>query len=457
MTEKKIKVAVIGGGVAGITASSELSKSEEYSISLYERNTKLGGLIQSVEINDLVYDIGAFHYPDHHALLHSFPFLKDKFLSIANNPIIVRDDNKRDNYPISLKGYKENFGTTNFALSILSLLAGKIKYSGKKTLPDFCKYYLGSRVYNKSGLGQYIQRLYKKQDDQIDVKFGLTRMHRLSHYGLRELFKRIGSLNKEVTVQRDKRRCFVRPKGGFDVVFSALEDHLRTKDNITIRLGTNITKIEKRDDKFVIFCDGEERVYDRIISSAPVTVMQRLLGIEQDFTPQYIKLISFFYTGNFIPDSNIVYNFSSSGEWKRIICFSKYYGKENGKDYFSVEITAQNTDDAHVEMCKKEFEEFVVKNNVITDLEYQGIKINPFAYPIFVEGEGHLADREIEKIRETGVDLIGRQGTFEYIASHATILKTQDFVHKNYGIELEGNPILEFRSKKVAIAYDDVE
>jgi len=137
---KKVRVAVIGGGVSGIAAAEELSRNPKYEVTLIERNSRLGGLNQSIEIDDLVYDIGTFVYTADHCLLETFPELKKSFVPITYAPINVKEHGKQDLHPISLQGYWRNYGTVNLALSAMSLLFAKIKYRNYKTLPDYCKY-----------------------------------------------------------------------------------------------------------------------------------------------------------------------------------------------------------------------------------------------------------------------------------------------------------------------------
>lgn len=45
--KRKQKVAIFGGGIAGLTLAHELSKTNEYEIEIYERNTELGGQARS--------------------------------------------------------------------------------------------------------------------------------------------------------------------------------------------------------------------------------------------------------------------------------------------------------------------------------------------------------------------------------------------------------------------------
>ena len=425
--EKKYKVAIIGGGIAGITAAHELSKYDSFEITIFESNDSLGGLNQSIEIDNLNYDIGAFVYAETHCLFKTFPFLKDLYLPIIHYPMTIKGKNKYDVHPLSIKGYWKNFGTINFIFSIFSLFIAKIKYANYTSLPEYCKYFLGDRIYKKSGLQRYIKRLYKKEDVNVDIKLGYSRLRSLKNYSFRNIIKRFSKLDKDFIFNAKKRKCYVRPKSGFKIVFDHLEKHLLSQ-NVIINKNINIKGIQKKPNIFIIKYDNECLSFDRVISTIPFSITQRLIGIRPNFTPNYMKLLTLFYKGKCLLDSNVIYNYTNHGEWKRITVFSKYYGLEDNQDYFSVEITFDSIKDQTIEFYKQEFEKLVKIYSIAKNLSFQGSKIIPYAYPVFNEGETLIANKELTKIQEFGIDLVGRQGTFEYLSSDETMRTTQHYI-----------------------------
>ncbi len=54
------KVAVIGGGLAGLSAAYQLSKNKDLEVTLIESSNRLGGRVKSVKINNQFYDLGGF-------------------------------------------------------------------------------------------------------------------------------------------------------------------------------------------------------------------------------------------------------------------------------------------------------------------------------------------------------------------------------------------------------------
>jgi len=429
--DKSYKVAVIGGGIAGITAANELSKNPSFEISIFESQNTLGGLNQSVVINNLTYDIGAFIYSTDHSLFKAFPFLKNTYLPIEHYPISVKDKDKHDIHPLSIKGYWKNFGTINLLLSIISLCFAKIKYNNRRSLPEYCKYYLGERVYVKSGLQRYIKRLYKKEDIEVDVKLGYSRIKNISNYSFRNIIRRLAKLDSDNLFNAKKRKYYVRPESGFKDVFAELEKHLQNKE-VQINKNCNIRSIQKTDNGFTVSTTDDNYTFDRIISTIPFSITQKLTGIETGYRPSFMKLLNLFYKAECHLDANVIYNYTNFGEWKRITIFSKYYGLEEKQDYFTVEITVNAEEEVSVESHREEFEKLVKKYDLAKNLEFQGSKIIPYAYPVFKVGETQIADQELKKIKDFGIDLVGRQGTFEFISSDETISFTQKYISETF-------------------------
>lgn len=57
---KKQKIAIVGAGLAGLTAAYELSKDSRYEISVYEKESSPGGRTRSVDVLDTPVDVGGF-------------------------------------------------------------------------------------------------------------------------------------------------------------------------------------------------------------------------------------------------------------------------------------------------------------------------------------------------------------------------------------------------------------
>lgn len=87
MIENKFDVIVVGGGIAGLTASSYLSK-EGYKVLLCEKNEKTGGLIGSFKKNGFYFDLGIRAFENSGII---FPMLNQLGIKIdfVNNPVKI--------------------------------------------------------------------------------------------------------------------------------------------------------------------------------------------------------------------------------------------------------------------------------------------------------------------------------------------------------------------------------
>ncbi len=428
---KTFKVAILGGGVAGITAAKALASQKGMEVTIIEKAPKLGGLSKGTEFDGLKYDIGAFLYSDIHWFFRIFPFLKDVFVEVRHVPTSIYGKGRYGQYPFHPKTYRKEHGNLNFALSSLSLLFGKLRYRNIETLTDYCQYYLGERVYKKSGLQRYVKRLYKRDDHEVDVKLGYSRMKTIGRFGLRKIIKKALSGQAVFNFRRPNSQIHVRPENGFGEVFRLLENHL-LELGVIVSKNKAITGIRKIDGRYEISSGEGSDMYDGVISSIPFTVTQKLIGKTPDYLPSYMSLLTLFYKGEILVDKNVFYNFTQQGEWKRITVFSKYYGRVDNQDYFCTEITIDPKQENDVDQLREEFETHIRELGIADRLDLRGYKIIPFAYPFFGQGEMEKATHELDVIRNYGIGLIGRQGSFDYMTSSETVEATWKYIMEEY-------------------------
>ena len=87
MNNKNYDVIVVGGGIAGITATAYLSKYNIKTV-LFEKNEKVGGLIKTFEYKGFKYDGGARAFENSGVI---YPMLKQLGIVLENvhNPVSV--------------------------------------------------------------------------------------------------------------------------------------------------------------------------------------------------------------------------------------------------------------------------------------------------------------------------------------------------------------------------------
>ena len=307
---------------------------------------------------------------------------------------------------------------------VVHLLIDKVRFYKYQSLEEYCKYYTGTFFYKMSGLSNYIKRFHADIPvNEVSKEFGEQRISGLQHNGIRKFMRRgLSYFAKKMAGSPSK--VFSRPKEGYQMLFEKIENILTNK-GITIQKDINIQKIERKDAQFQLYTEKEILFFDYVIFTTPLEVVASLFNRKLSYPPKHIHLLSLFYKGKVHSSSNVIYNFSNEGNWKRMIVFSKYYGQHEGKDYFTIEVPITTYNEAKISELQLDFEQFVQKTPFFEDIIFQGKAFTPYAYPLLdpkIEATRNQLISEIEA--EYGILLIGRQGKHEYLNSSPIIANT---------------------------------
>jgi len=423
------RVAILGGGPAGVTLAVELAGVDGLDITLFEKEEHLGGLHRSVVLDGCAYDIGTFLFTDDHQYFQSFAEFCSEFVAIESHSASIRRRGSLDTYPMSLAGYARDYGYGELMLSLLDCLRCRMVHRRRETLPAYVKYYLGERMYTRSGLKRYIERLYHTEDMNIDILFAEQRLQSLpEHLSLRSILQRMAVRRRDgrLALGRPVRR-YVRPSRGFQQFYGAVQQHLQGR-GVRVRTGCSIQEIQQLNGGFTIRADDGLEIFDLVVSTVPVPDLAGYLALPLDARFEYMKLISLFYRfqGSAGFDGQVLFNYSDGGLWKRLTRFSEYYGRHDGDEYFTVEVTARDLEEMTVERAREDFEQHSRSLGLFSgQLAYQGYVVTDNAYPLFHLDEVRRLNQAKENIRALGIHLAGRQGNFEYISSWLATRKSK--------------------------------
>jgi protoporphyrinogen oxidase len=415
-------IAVLGGGVAGVVAARELARDGSADVLLFEGERHLGGLQRSVAVGGLVFDIGAFVFDPGHPLFGSFPTLRDLFPRVDHHGFAVTPSGTLDRFPMSPRGFLRDNGVLGVLLAGGDLLASKLRHRRRDSLPSYLRYYLGERLYHACGLASYVRRFFSADEAEIDLAFARQRLGSIAdECSLRRNALRVLQQLRSREEEGKRWRCHVRPPGGFGAAYAEIATVL-ARCGVSIHMGSPIRTIVRRDHDFLIRLDDGEFRADRIVSSIPLGAIADALSIPIARRPEYVRLYSLFFRFRGEPgyDSPFLYNFTHDGLWKRITLLSRYYGTDNGDHYLVVECTGRNGGEERLGELATAFAAHM-KSLPFYDGEliYEGGTVTPHAYPIcWRDGQS-----EVEQLRRavlaTGIEVVGRQGRFEHISSHA--------------------------------------
>ena len=408
-------------------AANELSKNPAVLVDLIEKSDHLGGLHRSVDVSGLTFDIGAFIFHADHELLGTFPFLHDVFLPTRVRQVSITPRGRTCKYPITLLAYLQDNGPLSLCYSALEIAYSKLRYRKQRSVPSLARYYMGSTIYRRCGLQRYIQRLYGMSDEEVGLEFALQRLGAIKQYTpIRILMRTLSTGVRNVLRSSPPKLELVRPAEGFGHVYRLIEQHLRAQ-GVTNHINTSVKRIRRDGNAFEV--DFGDRVvrYARIISTIPIGSMVSLIGGRPEKPPDHMNLYSIFCRGRLRHDASILFNFTQDGHWKRITNFSAFYGRAGMDDYFTVEVTTRDTSDSHLSLLRQDFIQHAAQIGLFDgDPQVLDGCVTEFAYPVFRDGDGERLEREREKLRDFGIEFVGRQGNFEYLSSHDAARKARD-------------------------------
>lgn len=405
--------------MAGISAASRLARAGGYEVELFEEADRLGGLHWSPIIDGLAYDIGAFVFDPAHAYLQTFPDLIPKMVPVNHHCTSLQADGVVGPFPFSITGHLHRYGRRSFALDLLDVARCKVTARWRRTVREYCTYYLGRRLYESSGLRHYIERLYGLPESELSLEFARVRLFQLAEQcGLRRNGIRVLARGL-MGVRSAPWRCLVRPREGFAPIYQQLHATLE-RAGVTVALGSNLSAVRPAPGGFTLAVDGRNRDFDLVVSTIPMDSLAGLLGLTLPFQPRTMTLASLFYRfrGDLGFDGHCLYNYAPNGTWKRAVVFSNYYGTVAGEHYFTVECTVPEGCTPDAERLRRDFEDHVSGWPIFGGrLSFQGSVATPRAYPVLRAGEEEAIRASRRLLESTRILLAGRQGRFAYASS----------------------------------------
>ena len=415
-------VVVLGGGVSGLVAADLLAAAGQ-EVVILEPYDRLGGNQRSLNIGPYTFDIGSFIFFAGSPFFRRFPAAEAVCHPARIAVERVTPQGRISKYPFSLVDDLFRRGPIEIVRTFLSLGYGRLRRRRRESAGSFARYHLGERLFAQSGLRAYIQRLCGIPADEVDYRFAEKRMNWIAQaVSLGPIAARVRRFGK---AQAAGPAVLVRPREGFERLFDQVGAQLRA-EGVQIHLGSVLQKIEPQDGGFLVTTSRGVFAASRIISSLPLTMTAEACGVEPGDQIRSLPLLSLFvvFDGDLGFKSQVLYNFSDIGSWKRLTVHSMIYGQADGRDYLSVEVPlALGPSDADHEFAA--FLAFMHDHGLLAgEAELVGHELTDFAYPTYARGSIDASEALIDQIEQTGVEMLGRQGRFDYIptASKATQL-----------------------------------
>lgn len=418
---KSYDAIVLGGGISGLTAAHALA-AQGQTVCIIDDYPKLGGNHLSRSIGPYSFDIGAIFFWSDSPLFDMFPRLKAEMTPIAFSVCRVNPTGDVQAYPYSVQN---EFLTAPLRLKLRVLgqiVLKRLRRPRLRNAGDWADYLLGSALFQASGLSHYIQRLYALQPSEVSLEFAHRRMRwirdkvSLPHI----IAARWRRLLRAASFDRSGALvCFARPASGFGPLYDTLRAELSAR-GIDVLLDAGMRRIDTGNGFAVWTRHGVVRS-GRLISTLPLNHATDLAGldrideIEAMSTSMTTLFCSFDGTRGF--DSVVLYNFHASGLWKRLTMHSDYYGRRDGREFFSVEITHRETG-LQAATLFADFRHHSASVGLFAgDLRLEGSMLTDFAYPLARIGFETSRDAAIAQLESVMIETLGRQGRLDYIAS----------------------------------------
>lgn len=334
-----LKILIVGGGVAGMSAAMELSK-QNHEVSLYESAGKLGGRINS-RIDKTT---GDSIDNGQHLLIGAYTrFIEMLKVVGADNELYIQDDFKIKYY------YKNGKKVTldgSGNLGDLSLLIGllKLPFSFPKKLKTII--FIGKiKLGIISGFGQTTAELLSSQPREIIELFWeplvLATINTDLQNASAELL--INVLKQGFFAGGDNKKLIFPKKGLTDLIIP-IQEFLDEKINLSLK--TTVRSIDYSKEKVKVLSSNGKEEFDKVILALPLRVIKNLIpeydNYDQKLRASSIISVYLWFDKKFFPDDFAAF-IGTKIQWvfnKRKLGFD--HGKNDYPEYLTVTISASD-------------------------------------------------------------------------------------------------------------------
>ena len=307
----KKRVVIIGAGPAGLSTAYELSKSNDFEITVLELENFVGGISRTVNYKNNRMDIGGHRFFTknervsnvwHEIMpLQSKPAMDDIILNRkielfedgvdpeTNDNVILKRHRvsriyfikKFFDYPISMKMKTfVNMGFVRTMRAGFGYMASVVHKRKENSLEDFYINRFGKPLY-RLFFESYTEKLWGVHPSKLSADWGAQRVKGLSLWKTftNAITKPFKKKNKKVETSLIEQ--FEYPKFGPGQFYTLLAEHVKEK-GVNIIYNAEVNKIVLDNDKVtkVITKNGKEFDVDYLVSSMPIKDLFEAIGKE---------------------------------------------------------------------------------------------------------------------------------------------------------------------------------
>lgn len=409
----------MGAGISGLVSASILHGQGLSRILILDEYDRIGGNHIHRHIGPYTFDIGTLIFQDDSPLMAHFPELLPLYHPVTIDINRVAPGGAIRRYPFSLRDDVVAAGPVEWVKLLASMAWARLPPVRITNAAEYAQYWIGPRFFARSGLANYIERFYGAEPAAIDKAFAEKRMAQIADAASfrRRLARLLGAKRPSNTKQE-----FVRPRDGFGELYAAARQVLMRKGTV-FALGQPLDSVTKDGASFRVKTASMTAVSQNLYATIPLTRALEVCGLPSSGSLPTVELVSLFFSfkGKRGFSSNVLYNFSPTGWWKRLTMFSDFYGPAAGREYLTVEVnwTESGLPRSTADLTSSLAEDFRTdtrrKQLFEGDLRLEGSHLLQNAYPIYRKGAAAAAAAAIGSLRAFGIKSFGRQGGFDYL------------------------------------------
>jgi protoporphyrinogen oxidase len=431
-----MKVAVIGAGPAGITCAYELAR-RGIEVEVFEASGQVGGMAKSIELWDQIVDLGP----------HRF-FSTDERVNRLWLEIVGRDYQTVNRltriyyrgrlflYPLKAMNALFNLGIFEAILCVASFAKARLAVKDKgDSFENWVTSRFGSRLFHIF-FKTYTEKLWGIPTSELDSDFAAQRIKGLS---LSEAIKDaiLGGGGKKHKTLVDR---FSYPLEGTGTIYERQKERvIQNGGRVYLNSPVKGVLIEDQTCRGILLEDGEERRYDHVVSTMPLSVLaESIAGLPGDIR-KHVDTLSYRNTvlvylhvdaDKLFPDNWLYVHESAllSGRITNFANWSPSIRKGKKTTILALEYWC-NDDEAAWHWNDEQFKQTGIREIERSGL-IRGARILDAAvvrlqrsYPVYHRGyKTHLKPIEhwFKTIR--GISLIGRYGAYKYNNQDHSIL-----------------------------------
>lgn len=416
---------VLGCGWAGILASYYMLK-RGLSVTCIEREFTLGGLLRSEVIKGFTFDIAGSHIifsRNNESLQEIKAFLdgnivkhyRKTFVLINNTPVPYPFENGLSMLPPSMRA--------EILVSFIEALLEVYRNPGwrPRNLREWIYGYFGKEI-ARLYLEPYNEKIWKRPLDEVDVDWVFI-PGRLPVPDWRDVVRSGAGVPTEG--YREQAIFYYPLRGGVQALYDSVLEKVSSMGLRLVR-GIEVREVRRVEDRWIVNGVFEGR---KLISTIPLNELVEAMAAQEDIVKiaKHLDYNSLAVVGVALegkaPDMHWVYVPDRSIAFHRYSWISNYspYNTPDPNRYSSilVEISIPPAIEVNPERLVEESLEGLKKLGVISEsggeILFSKLWVHRYAYPLHTIQSNKARERLMEFIRESGVMVLGRWGTWRYL------------------------------------------